>query len=110
MLEKKFNKPHPALEGYSEPHPSMLWLVDAFFTLHRRRRYSESGPEAISYVEMAEYANYVLDLPKSLHPLYFRALGEVDDSVREYLFEKSRAKLEELKNSPKYRRGRRAKG
>ncbi len=59
---------------------------------------------------MAEYADYVLDLPKSLHPLYFRVLGEVDDSVREYLFEKSRAKLEELKNSPKSKKGGRAKG
>lgn len=110
MLERKYKKPHPALEGYSEPHPSMLWLVDAFFTLHRRRRYPESGPEAISYAEMAEYADYVLDLPKNLHPLYFRVLGEVDDTVRTYLFEKSRAKLEEMKNSPKSRKGGRSKG
>ena len=77
----------------------MLWLVDAFFALHRRRKYSEVGPEAVSFSDMADYSNYVLYLPEKLRPLFFRTIADVDDSIREYLFEKSRAKMDEIKNS-----------
>ena len=46
---------------------------------------------------MADYSNYVLYLPEKLRPLFFRTIADVDDNIREYLFEKSRAKMEEMK-------------
>lgn len=53
---------------------------------------------------MADYSNYVLYLPEKLRPLFFRTIADVDDSIREYLFEKSRARMEEIKANSKNKR------
>lgn len=50
---------------------------------------------------MADYSNYILYLPENLRPLFFRTIADVDDSIREYLFEKSRARMEEMKAASK---------
>lgn len=92
-LEEKFKKPHPALEGFVEPHPTMNWLIQSFFKLHRRREFKEGNPRPLKYSEMSDLARHVLKLPESLLGLYFRVMETTDDEVLEYLFKRNADKL-----------------
>ncbi len=82
------------MERFSEPHPTQLWLVDAFFRLHRRRDYSEVGPKVISYSDMIHLSDDILRLLPSSRDLYFKAIEDTDQSVLEFLFKRNTAKLE----------------
>lgn len=93
----KFNKPHPALEGFREPHKSMMWLVDAFFRLHRRRQLGESGFQPISITEASDFASHVLTLQDGLKRLYFRAIEEADNAVLYDHYAKVKESAEQMK-------------
>ena len=89
------------MDGYCEPHPTMNWLVQAFFRLHRRRKHTEYGPDPIEFTDMVVFAKDVLELPKPLHQLFYRTIEETDEEVRAYLFQQTNDKLEALKNENK---------
>lgn len=80
LLEEKFGTPHPALDGFKEPHRFHGWLVESFFRLHRRRMSSESGFQPISFLDMAALADQVLRLPEDLRSLFFRTM-EITDNI-----------------------------
>lgn len=83
------------MEGFSEPHPSQLWLVDSFFRLHRRRDYSEGGPKAISYSDMLSLSDRILRLLPASRDLFLQAMEATDSEVLEFLFKRNTAKLKE---------------
>lgn len=80
-LEEKFGRKHPALEDFVDPPPGVMWLVDAFFRLHRRRQHAEHGYQPLQYQEMAQFADHVLNLEQDLRPLFFRTMEETDNGV-----------------------------
>ncbi len=82
------------MEGFFEPHPTQIWLVDAFFRLHRRRDYSEAGPKAISYQDMVILADDILRLRPVSRDVYFQTIEATDSEVLEFLFNRNTAKLE----------------
>lgn len=81
------------MEGFSEPHPSQLWLVNAFFRLHRRREYSEIGPKPIPYSDMLTLSDHILKLTPLCREVYFETIEETDSTVLEFLFNRNAAKL-----------------
>ncbi|MFX1710667.1 hypothetical protein [Stutzerimonas stutzeri] len=80
-LEEKFGRKHPALEDFVDPPAGVMWLVDAFFRLHRRRQHAEHGYQPLQYQEMAQFADHVLNLEQDLRPLFFRTMEETDNGV-----------------------------
>ncbi|MBU0563265.1 MAG: hypothetical protein KJ890_07060 [Gammaproteobacteria bacterium] len=80
-LEEKFGRKHPALEDFVDPPAGVMWLVDAFFRLHRRRQHAEHGYQPLQYQEMAQFADHVLSLEQGLRPLFFRTMEETDNGV-----------------------------
>lgn len=95
------------MEGYAEPHSTQIWLVDAFFRLHRRRPYSENGPMPISFSDIIGLSDTVLGLSGHVREMYLQVVESTDSEVLEYLYAKNSAKLEEIKannaNSKKLR-------
>ena len=89
------------MAGYAEPHHSQLWLVDAFFRLHRRRGYTEAGPMPLSVVEIVGLSDKILFLQGDLRNLYIQVIEATDALVLDYLYAKNSAKLEEMKNQSK---------
>lgn len=87
------------MEGFSEPHPTQRWLVDAFFRLHRRRGFTEVGPTAISYTDIIALSDHVLKLPPPNKDLLFHVIEETDMEVLEYLYKRNTAKLEAATSS-----------
>ncbi len=85
------------MEKYREPYPWHRWLSDSYFRLHRRRQIGQHGYQPISYQEMADFANHVLDLKPSLKTLFFRAIEETDNAVLYDRWLKDSAELEKLK-------------
>ena len=83
------------MEGFRQPHPSQLWLVDAFFRLHRRRDYSEVGPKPIPYSDMVILADNILCALPFAKQVFFKVIEETDYAVLEFLFNRNAVKLEE---------------
>lgn len=79
------------MEKYREPLPPYRFLVDAFFSLHRRRQIGHHGIQPISYGDMADYAERVLRLPEGLRSLYFTAIEATDNGVLYDHYQKSKA-------------------
>lgn len=88
------------MEGFSEPHPSQIWLVNAYFRLHRRRDYSEVGPKAISYTDMFSLADGVLGLTPKIRELFLEVIEETDSEVMEFLYKRNADKLKEDPKTP----------
>lgn len=106
-LEEKFGRKHPALEDFKEPQGALMWLVDAFFRLHRRRQHAENGFQPLQYQEMAQFERHVLRLDQDLRSLYFRAMEETDNAVLYDHYSKCRERSEsaaETKKKPRPRR------
>lgn len=88
LLEERFGTPHPALQSYREPHDSQLWLVKAFFRLHKRRGVMDYGPIPITYPEMVMMGEKILNLNEPMLKFFYESIEEVDEEVLSYLYEK----------------------
>lgn len=106
-LEEKFGRKHPALEDFVEPPRAMMWLVDAFFRLHRRRQHAENGFQPLQYQEMAQFEKAVLRLDPDLRRLYFKTMEETDNGVLYDHYTKAKEKAEEVRRTPAKPRPRR---
>lgn len=90
-LERLFGSPHPALEGFHEPHPSQLWMVSAFYRLHARRKTGAEGiPQPLALSEITVMAKDILGVPLALRDLFFRTMEAADDEMMAILIEKMR--------------------
>lgn len=99
LIESRFRKPHPALEGFKEPLPEFAWLVNSYFRLHRRRQYSDMGTmKALSYGEMSLFYGNVLRFDRSLEPLFFRCMEATDNAVLEDYSEKVKKQNKEAED------------
>lgn len=107
-LEQQFGKPHPELLGQQPMSPQLVWLLNAFFRLHRRRPYSQIGrPLPLSHGEIADFAERTLRLPVDLRKFFSRAMEEVDDGVLEdYYHQAAREDAERDRRSGKAHRRR----
>lgn len=105
-LEARFGKPHPELEGFKAPSRTFSWLVDAFFRLHKRRQLGESGIQPLSFTEIATYGEKVIRVSPDLVSLYVQTMEETDNAVLFDSYDRTSKKIEELKNAPKGRKGR----
>lgn len=104
-LEEKFGRPHPALEGFVEPHRAFDYMVSAFFRLHRRRRFTDMGQMLpLSYEELSTFAVKVLRIDRSLEPLFYRCMEETDNAVlTDYAEKAKKAREKEEKTKERER-------
>jgi hypothetical protein len=82
-LEKQFGKPHPELQGVRPLPAQLVWLVDAFLRLHRRRDYHAhtGNPLPLGHTQIADFAERTLRLPRDLSQFLSRAMESIDDGV-----------------------------
>lgn len=97
-MEERHGKVHPALEGFSQPHDTQMWLANAFFRLHRRRGMMEYGALPVEYRDMVTMAEKILLLKEDTMQLFYETMEEVDDEVLEYLYKKQKENSEGKKN------------
>lgn len=82
VMEERFGKPHPEMQGYKATPPHLHWLQSAFFRLHRRRPVSDMGGlRPISYEQIMTFGERVMQLPDELMPFFINAIEEIDDAV-----------------------------
>lgn len=89
-LQEKFGKPHPALEGYREPHYSQSWLVGAFFRLNRRRTSNGFSINPIPYDDMKFMADEIYHLSGHMRELFFLVMEYTDEVVMKELDSKGK--------------------
>ncbi len=105
-LEARFGKPHPELQDVGPLCPQLVWLLNSFFRLHRRRSYSQHGrPLPLAHAEIADFADRTIQLPGDLRQFFSRAMEEVDDGVLEDYY--ARAAREDAEQDRQARQGRR---
>jgi len=96
------------MEGFKKPSSPFMWMVDAFFRLHRRRQFYESGYQPMPYQEISAFADLVLKVPSSLRTLFFRVIEETDNGVLYDSYVKAKQAHEEAAaKQPKPRKPRR---
>lgn len=82
LMEERFGKTHPEMQGYIPTPPHLYWLQSAFFRLHRRRPVSDmGGPRPISYEQIMVFGERVIQLPDELMTFFINAIEEIDDAV-----------------------------
>lgn len=91
-MEKKFGKKHPKLVDFVEPLPIHRWLPNAFFRLHRRRQFGNTGYQPLSYQEMADFAERVLRLHPEQMSLFYLTMEETDNAILYDQYTKAEAK------------------
>lgn len=89
------------MESYKEPHPTQIWLVNAFFRLHRRREYSEVGPKAIPYDDVFALSDRILGLTPKIREIFIEVIEETDSEVMQFLYKRNADKLSEDTDKPK---------
>lgn len=62
--------------------PWLLWLLNAFLRLHSRRPHHQGGqPLPLSHMEIADFAERTMQLPRDLRVFFSRAMEDIDDAV-----------------------------
>lgn len=110
-MEERFGKKHPKLEKFKEPLPPFRWLAEAFFRLHRRRQFNESGMLPLTFQELATYADRIAPMHPSMRNLFFRTMEETDNGVmydaymkRTEATEQAKRDAEEARRKPRAKR------